>query len=148
LHLSTLSFLVTYNSPTGIKIEQAYQLRMQTDLQKILGECIDGTKAAKLAGEIAAKASKYIAFAYIAEQFIEGSSKGLLKGLEKALLAGLEIKIGAVITEAIAATFGLPFLTSATASILIMVASKYIIEILIKELSTVKYKNASKYTQK
>lgn len=84
--------LKTYNSQFGKTIKASYNSELRAGVKKILNECMDSMKAMKAAGKIAEKASPYLAFAYIFEQYFEGYQKnGNNGGIEKAKAAGFEI---------------------------------------------------------
>ena len=103
----------TYNSPVGIKIEAAYQIQLQTGIQKILNECLDGVKAAKLAGKIAKSVAPGLTIGYIFEQYMEGAiDKGTKAGLIKALNAAIEIAVIGALTTILVESAGMATLSA------------------------------------
>jgi len=118
----------TYQGPTGQQIQTDLQKTLQTGIEKIAQECVDGAKAFKLAAEISAKVAPILTAAYIVQQFIQGfQDKGALDAFIRGGVAFLESRI-AIIVFGVLLTTELPILASASFALLASTVIDYLLE--------------------
>lgn len=126
----------TYQGQTGQKIQVELQAKLQSGIEKIAQECVDGAKAFKLATEISAKVAPILTYAYIAQQFVQGfQNRGVWDGALRAIVAFAESKATMFIFNTVVGIFGAPILETAIGVTLLSLAFEFISEFIFNLLN-------------
>lgn len=114
----------------GRRLENKYKNELYLQIEKIVRECVDGVKAAKIAGRIAGRVAPILTVAEIIKKTIDSCKEdGIINGAITAVVLFVESRVSSIIFEVLVDTVGVPIVYSVSIILVSIAIKDYIMKV-------------------